>query len=234
MLYCMKTEPHIRSFIPFLPMSTLPLDLHIAILAFLPPSRCRLVEDAAIRTLVNYSQANSLLREAASFPALWEPHYRARYRHSNPNTESLRNLRHEGNWRLMYGERYRVDMVALELLRGITLSRADRNDRAVILSEMGLDVWDVFDIEWGYVPTIRSSSATEPPYALTQYFWLKRMLEIIARREAIGVWATLMANADVPVEKRASFEHTMLGLSAFFGHSTHDVSNGIVLALERY
>lgn len=124
----------------------------------------------------------------------------------------------------MYYERYRIDKVALELLRDITLSRVGRCDKALILSRMGLDVWDVLDIESERAPMVRALPNTEPPHALTRHFWVRRMLEIIAREEAIGIWGTLMGNADVPVEKRASFEQTMLGLSAFFGKSILEVS----------
>ncbi|KAF9454114.1 hypothetical protein P691DRAFT_657002 [Macrolepiota fuliginosa MF-IS2] len=205
-------------------MSSLPLDLHIAILGFLPPSRCRLSEDVAVRTLVNYSQTNSLLWEAASLPVVWKPHYRTRYCHCCPSTENLRKFRYEGNWRLMYYERYRTDRVALELLRDITLLRVGRGERAVMLSKIGLDVWDVLDIELKHVPAIRALPDTEPPYALTRHFWTRRMLDVIAREEAIEVWGTLLGNADVPMEKRASFEQTMLGLSAFFGESLSETT----------
>ncbi|KXN88780.1 F-box only protein 21 [Leucoagaricus sp. SymC.cos] len=205
-------------------MSGLPLDLHIAILSQLPTARCRLTKDVAIQTLVNYSQASSLLREAASVPVLWESHYQTRYQHCHPNTETLRKLRHEGNWRRMYNERYRMDKVALELLRDITLSRCIRNEKALMLSKMGLDVWDVLQIESEWSTTIRCLSNVQPPYALTLSFWARRMLEIIAREEAIDVWGTLLATADVPMEKRASSEQTMLGMSAFFGKSMHGLT----------
>jgi len=203
-------------------MSSLPLDLHITILRCLPPSRCRLAEDVALQTLVTYSMASSLLREAMSTPTLWEQHYRKRYRHNNSDTENLRRLRCEGNWRLMYYERCRIDMVALELIRDVTLHRVGRNEKAIMLSGMGLDIWDVLDIETEYAPDTRSLSNLDPPYALTQHFWVRQMLDIIAQEEAVRHWATLPKDAQVLVEKRPSFEQAMLGLSAFFGKSLVD------------
>jgi F-box protein 21 len=125
----------------------------------------------------------------------------------------------------MYYERYRIDKVVLELLRDMTISRYTRNDKALMLSKMGFDVWDVLEIESAWTPNFRTLSNVEPPHALTLRFWAQRMMEVIAKEEAIDVWGTLLATADVPVERRASFEQTMLGLSAFFGQSMHDVSN---------
>jgi F-box protein 21 len=137
------------------------------------------------------------------------------------------------NWRLMYCERRRIDRSALELLRDITLFRTNRNDKAVILTTMGPDVWDVLDIERTFLPSIRSPSP-ELPYALTQHFWAQRILETMARRETIDVWATLLPDADVATDDRASFEQTMLGLSSFLGHSMHDVSDWVVFELRAW
>jgi hypothetical protein len=133
----------------------------------------------------------------------------------------------------MYCERYRLDKIALEILHDITISRCTRNEKALMLSKMGLDIWDVLVITVASAPAVRSLSSVEPPYALTQCFWAKKMLEVISREEAIDVWATLLATADVPVEQRASFEQTMLGLSSFFGKSMQDVSGGLLIHLGR-
>lgn len=124
---------------------------------------------------------------------------------------------------MMYYERCRIDTVALELVRDITLHRVGRNEKAILLSGMGLDVWDILDIETKYAPDTRSLSNVDPPYALTQNFWVRQMLEVIAQWEAVQRWATHSGDAQMPAEKRASYEQTILGLSAFFGKSLVDV-----------
>ncbi|KAJ3568594.1 hypothetical protein NP233_g5615 [Leucocoprinus birnbaumii] len=78
-------------------------------------------------------------------------------------------------------------------------------------------------IETQWIPDLRKLDA-EPQYALTRRFWAQRMMEVIAREEAIDVWGTLLPTRNIPVGQRASYEKTTLGLSAFFGKSLYDMT----------
>jgi F-box protein 21 len=199
-------------------MPQLPLDLYIAILHNLPAHRLEC--DGGVPALVSCLQANSLLREAALVPSLWEPHYRARYLHSeNPDKSAV------PNWRLMYVERRRQDNMALDLLDGMVSRREGRYQRAAALTALSFNLWDVLDIQCSLpVPPLFSqdenaTTAAAAPYALTRRYWASKMAEAISRRFAILQWGRLARET----ENSVSFVDAFSTLSCFFGKPPREV-----------
>ncbi|KAJ7706003.1 hypothetical protein B0H17DRAFT_919198 [Mycena rosella] len=190
----------------------LPLDLYVSILEHLPAERVEY--KGGVSTLVNCLRANTLLREAALVPSLWEHHYRVRYLHDEHVNKSSPEA---SNWRLIYAERRRQDNLALHLLNEIVSQREGRCRRAATLAAFSFDVWDVLDIECSLpVPAVFGSNSTAmvAPHALTRRFWASSILEAISRRSAIVQWGSL-ANRDT--NHSVSFVDAFSSLSCFFG-----------------
>ncbi|KAJ7492453.1 YccV-like-domain-containing protein [Mycena latifolia] len=202
-------------------MPQLPLDLYVSILECLPAERVEL--DGGVPTLVNCLRANTLLREAALIPSLWECHYRARYLHDEHINESRPVA---PNWHWMYAERRRKDNVALYLLDQMVSQREGRYRHAATLAALSFDVWDVLDIECSLpVPTVFGGTSTAAPHALTRRFWASSILETISRRFAVSQWGSLAnQNTKPPV----SFVDAFSSLSCFFGKPPHEMHSHLL------
>ncbi|KAJ7207393.1 hypothetical protein B0H12DRAFT_1158814 [Mycena haematopus] len=200
----------------------LSLDLYVSVLQQIPAHR---TDSEGVVTLVNCLQANTELREAALVGTLWKPHYCVRYTHSDQDSESRLNARYNSNWRLMYAERRRQDMVALGLLDKITLHREGRYPLAATLTSMSFDIWDALEIQCSLpVPTPfggNAAAATAAPYALTRRFWAEAMLETISRRFAILQWGRLINEP----ENSVSFVDVFSSLSCFFGKPPQEMQS---------
>ncbi|KZT30820.1 hypothetical protein NEOLEDRAFT_1126455 [Neolentinus lepideus HHB14362 ss-1] len=205
----------------------LPLEIHVYILRQLEPS---LHSNASVKTLVDCSQTNSLLRSAAILPDIWEPHYRVRYSHSEPQHEAMRREKYGSDFRLMYAERYRLDQEALEHLESMMVQPQRRHTLARrVAHDMSFDVWRILELQT-QAPIPRcflyddleddDPNANVPPHAITRIFWAKAMLGTIARRNAIRTWGRLKRG-----EEDVSFEEALSGLSAFFCVSPHHITS---------
>ncbi|TFK56651.1 hypothetical protein OE88DRAFT_1730121 [Heliocybe sulcata] len=204
----------------------LPLEIHVHILSELEPSAHW---DASVKTLVNCSEANTLLRNAALLPALWEPHYRVRYSHCESQYEALRQEKYNSDFRLMYAERVRLDQEALQLLEEMMVQPERRHTLARRVAHgLSFDVWRVLELQLeSAIPRCflpedleDASRVYVPPHAVTRMFWAKSMLGTIARRHAVRTWGRLqMPGQDV------SFEEALTGLSAFFCVSPHHIAS---------
>ncbi|KAJ6621183.1 hypothetical protein B0H10DRAFT_2019132 [Mycena sp. CBHHK59/15] len=203
----------------------LPLDAYIYVLGQLTAHRT----NSDVSVLVNFSQASTFLREAALVPSLWEPHYRARYLHSEQNHESISKLTFSGNWRLMYIERRKKDKLALRLLDEIVSDRALRYQHAGLLVSMSFDVWDALEIETLQpVPPIFGGcpEVAVAPHALTRRFWAESVLGTISRRFAIIQWGCLV-NRDT--ENSLSFVDAFSSLSCFFGKAPQEMASHLAI-----
>ncbi|KAJ6575292.1 YccV-like-domain-containing protein [Mycena capillaripes] len=208
-------------------MPDLPLDLYVAVLERLPPHR---TETDGVFTLVNCLQANSQLREAALVGALWAPHYRARYLHSEQESESRLKDRCGSNWRLMYAERRRQDRVALGQLDEMVSQREGRYRHAATLASASFDIWDALEIQCTLsIPTMFDGNATTPtkPYALTRRFWAEAVLSTISRRFAILQWGHL-ANMEPGSGNTLSFVDAFSSLSCFFGKPPQEIQSHLI------
>lgn len=214
-------------------MQQLPLDILIHTLSLLPalPS-----SDSSVFVLSCFLQSSRLLREAASISSLWEPHYRSRYLHCNERDESLRNSRTNGDWKLMYFERRRIDHDALDLLGKIVSRRDDQLDNIRRLFNLSFDIWDALRIEAEQplpailglavndVFTPRSDHAKVAPYAVTRRYWASSILEAISRSYAIQLWDREQRGDD-----SISFVESFSALSCFCGISPVQVLTRRVL-----
>lgn len=200
-------------------LPSLPLDVYIQILSQLTVSR-HPSHDVDVKTLARCSLVNSNLREAASLSTLWKPHYRARYLHSNIPDEIRRVEDANGDWRLLYAARRRLDAKALSILDAIVNSRRERCEHAKILAELAYDVWDVLDLQnLCAIPEFFRQTDSQNllpviPHAITRQFWARAMLQAIARGYAVRLWGRLLAPGG---SQSASFEETFAALSCFFG-----------------
>ncbi|KAJ7103353.1 YccV-like-domain-containing protein [Mycena belliarum] len=199
----------------------LPLDLYISILAYLPAGR--LEAEGGVPALVNCLRANTLLREAAQVPSLWESHYRARYLHSEHIDSSSSE---PPNWRLIYAARRHQDNLALDLLDKIVSQREGRYQHAATLAALSFGVWDVLEIECSLpIPEILGGNLAATPYALTRRFWASSILESISRRFAIIQWGTL---ANPQTARSISFVDAFSSLSCFFGRPPQEIRSRLL------
>jgi F-box protein 21 len=189
----------------------LPFDLYVKILEQLTPLTD---SDESINALISCLKASTSLRTAASVSGLWEPHYRVRYTICNPAKEQLRKKSTGGDWRLMYLERRRIDLKALDILFKIVTERGDRRlERAREVNSMfSFDAWNALDIAANYsLPeTFREPGAPEerpaPPHAVPIRFWAQMLLGAIARSDAVRTWGELiLINNDTPQALELSF-----------------------------
>ncbi|KAL1740963.1 hypothetical protein HDZ31DRAFT_46433 [Schizophyllum fasciatum] len=197
---------------------SLPLDIFSQVFRHFPAST---TDDGSI-TLARCSQANSLLREAASHPALWEAHYRARYRHHHlfvdGADDSYSDLREK------YMARRRLDRTALRHLECIVTCVGDKCNIMQELVALSFDVWDVLQLERNQpLPKIfqgvgQESDALVAPHALPRQYWAGVACDLIAKSSAMLLWRKLKEDS-----ASVSFEEAMSALSCFCGHSLLEI-----------
>ncbi|KAJ4485188.1 hypothetical protein C8R41DRAFT_921491 [Lentinula lateritia] len=115
----------------------------------IPPSRD--LDSIFVKTIVQCFLTNTLFREAAAIPALWQQHYQVRYLHANEASEGQRKAETNGNWKLMHAARKMIDPEVLKHLNSIVMKRVGRYDHANALTKFLFDAWDVLEIEIGMV-----------------------------------------------------------------------------------
>jgi F-box protein 21 len=127
---------------------------------------------------------------------------------------------------MMFYDRRRLDYLAVKLLDEIIEKRLGRTSRARKLCSLSLDVWNALDFETRCaVPEIfhtHSNARVDVPasYALTRRYWAKKVLGVIARHRAIGLWAHLRLQGP---DDTIAFEELLADLSAFFDHTSSEV-----------
>jgi F-box protein 21 len=92
----------------------LSLDVFNHTLCQLAPARTP--DHVAMNVLMSFRQTSSLLREAASVLTIWEPHYKAKYIHCVQDRELKRQESYRDDYTLMYFERRRMDIVAVQII----------------------------------------------------------------------------------------------------------------------
>jgi F-box protein 21 len=194
----------------------LPLDVLVNVLICLPPVRRR--RDQSTLTLVACLQTNSILREAASLPALWKSHYQTRYEHCDAERERIRWETfgsQSPDWRLLYASRRRIDNVAINHLDNLLQNRKELRRTGECILDLSMDVWDVLEIESQF----SEAEGSIPQHSLTRRFWANALLEAFTRSRSLLVWRKFwLKNLPDP-----TFEDTMNLLSGFFGYSNERV-----------
>ncbi|RPD82366.1 hypothetical protein L226DRAFT_564947 [Lentinus tigrinus ALCF2SS1-7] len=196
-------------------IAPLPVELLTFILKELPGQ-----DPSSLKTVLSFLSANSVARAAALDNALWTNLYQGRYRHNDAQAEDERRARLQGDWRLMFIERYKLDQVALQLVDYIRTHPTDRDAPANrIANELsGAGIWDALEYEM-QVPIPRAFRDLEvddmdeepAPYALPRRFWATATLGALARREAVETWCRLLTRTG----DATGFEDMLRGLSAF-------------------
>ncbi|KAH7927275.1 YccV-like-domain-containing protein [Leucogyrophana mollusca] len=205
-----------------MPLASLPFDIYVHILEHLPSASS--LFDATVKTLSACLRANTVLRDAASLPGLWEPHYKTRYTVCDLASEASREEAFGGNWKLMYMRRRSLDQKALEILNQIVQNRVGRHERAQELTNtLSYDVWNVLEEEaQRALPLgvfLETENRTPTSDALPRRYWANVMLGAIARSVAIKTWGKLLSPREKP-----SLEVTFASLSAFFGVLPMEIS----------
>ncbi|KAH7880933.1 uncharacterized protein C8R40DRAFT_1075859 [Lentinula edodes] len=199
---------------------SLPLDVLVHILYQIPPSRD--LDSISVRTLVQCSLTNTLFREAAAIPALWQQHYQVRYIHANEASEGQRKAETNGNWKLMYAARRMVDMEVLKHLDSIVMKRVGRYDHASALTKFLFDAWDVLEIEIGTVDPSEHLEIHEVGVAhslsATRVYWASELLTSIGRTHAVGLWSSLRSD-----NNSVSFVQAFSSISCFFGKHPDEI-----------
>jgi F-box protein 21 len=201
---------------------SLHLDIYICILQQLDVSRNT---DDSVKTLVNCSETNSGLRAAAVLSLIWEPHYKARYQYCDADKEAKRSEESNGNRRLMYAQRRRLDRSALLLMDEIVHERIGRGERAKLLvCTYGFDVWDTLELEAQRpVPAPfreEGNCGVGTPQTINRRHWVRKIPGLITKRHAIMLWDRLR---NPEGEVSISFEEAISALSGFFGHPVEKV-----------
>lgn len=209
------------------PMSFLPVDVYAEILIRLP-----VVQNvSSITALIACCQVNSQLRNAATIPSIWQPHYLARYLHSSEDKEMRRKAELDNDWRLMTIERLRFDAIALKALDDIVHHTSDRTARAREVCSLSFDVFDALFLETEY----QRLGNGEAPSGLTKCYWARQLTGLIARRETLSVWTTCLtrnnSNSSSGIAEWIYFERAIGGLSSFFGTTSTQVCRYICLFL---
>ncbi|KAJ4485027.1 Hemimethylated DNA-binding protein YccV like-domain-containing protein [Lentinula edodes] len=204
---------------------SLPLDVLVHILYQIPPSRD--LDSISVRTIVQCSLTNTLFREAAAIPALWQQHYQVRYFHANEASEGQRKAETNGNWKLMYAARRMIDMKVLKHLDSIVMKRVGRYDHANALTKFLFDAWDVLEIETGMVDSSRHLKIREfgerHSLSATRVYWASAVLASIGQTYAVGLWSSLrLGNNSVP------FVQAFSSISCFFGKHPDEISSMLI------
>ncbi|KAL5533715.1 hypothetical protein ACEPAG_175 [Sanghuangporus baumii] len=202
-------------------MDVLPTELCVRILSELP------ISEAGVCALIRCSLiGNSTLRAASLELALWKPHYKHRYVHSDHAKEAERCVIFKENWRQLYQERRRIDHEALVALKALeACSSEDRAEHARRVVIHGLDVWDVLsEEEHRPLPTlfqtdedVEKVKGGSPLTNLSRKYWASELLRIIARSNAIDKWISMKKSVPGEENGRVSFEEAYAALSSFHG-----------------
>lgn len=199
-------------------MPSLPFDLLCCVVDHLDAYR---QSDVSVHTLLALSEANTMLRQAAIRPSVWEPHYQAQYTHSCSEAEERRRAEMGADWRLMYASRQKRDREALQLLEAIMVSQPAQ--RVVqgkhIAANLGYDVWDALDLESLSSAPDEHTQGRFHGRSISRPFWIEAIKGVIARRHATLTWARLVGS-DTPT---VTMEEAFSALSGFFGVSEPSV-----------
>jgi F-box protein 21 len=207
----------------------LPLDVLVNILHWLPPTRALL--SPSVRTLVSCSIASSLLREAASLAAVWEPHYRARYRHCQREKEEKRRESVNSNWKDLYLIRQHLDNEALGLVRSMIYEVHSRTDATQQLLDFGMDVWDVLSLSHERQSVLHVLESEDPlefgPDPLTWEYWTESVARGLTKQDAIKAWSSMLASKPGAPDEGTGFVEAQCYTSSFFGVPQLDVSRRV-------
>ncbi|KAH6916986.1 hypothetical protein BKA70DRAFT_1382030 [Coprinopsis sp. MPI-PUGE-AT-0042] len=213
----------------------LPLDILVNVLHWLPPSRALI--SPSVRTLLSCSIASSLLREAASLAAIWEPHYRARYRHCQKEKEEQRRSSVNNNWRDLYLIRQHLDNEALGLVRTMIYEVHSRTDATQQLLDFGMDAWDVLSLSHERKSVSRILESDDPlefgPEPLTWTYWVEAMARGLTKQDAIRAWSSMLASGADAQGERPNFEEAQCYTSSFFGVPQLDIMETLSSLSER-
>ena len=228
-------------------MPSLTAETYKRILVRLPPTR---ESDSSVYTLINCSEASSLLRSVSTSPELWKPHYEIRYRHSNEHKEEERKSKNGYNLRGLYIERRKLESQALDtiskVIQGDTGSfhppREEGDGPQVSwlqvvgrsIAQLGMDIYDLLDILQRTAPqTLRGApkaAELEHEHPTSPWkSWAWYLKGLVLRHDAISGWLRMKDNPD-----QTTFERSLAGLSAFHGVShvevggTNDVFCGLI------
>lgn len=177
----------------------------------------------SVRVLCNFGTANSRFLVASRLSKIWKEHYEARWIYSDPIRDAERRKKYEpDDFAAMYRIRSELDNKALTLLDAIMDNLDDRESMALVIVELGLDVWDALRTVIESVPFYSSGLMTmainPPAQNLTRQYWAKELSSLIARSRSIAIWADLCGDIEV------SFEKTLAALSAFFGYDVEQIT----------
>ncbi|TFK90805.1 hypothetical protein K466DRAFT_644260 [Polyporus arcularius HHB13444] len=200
-------------------MSLLPVELLTDILKQLPGR-----DPSSLKTVVSFLSANSVARAAALDNALWKHLYQGRYRHNDAQAEEERHARLQGDWRLMYIERFKLDRVALHLVDHIRTHPTDRDAPASSIAtyHSAVGIRDALQYETQLPiprafrdPEVDDMTEEPVPQALPRRFWTKATLGALARKEAVETWCRLQLDDTGGPGLAGGFEDMLKGLSAF-------------------
>ena len=218
-------------------MPTFPVEIYHHILAQLPPIRD---SDSSIYTLVNCSEADSLLRSVSTSASLWGPHYRVRYKHSDGCKEEERRSKARSNWRALYVERRRLESKALDMMKKIILANTEsfrpageeEHDEDPVpwlqevgrsTAQLGMDIYDMLDILQRTAPRKFRGAPEEVELEYEHptspwKSWAMYLKGLILRHDVVRRWIRMRGNP-----KEMTFERALAGLSAFYGVSHIEV-----------
>lgn len=207
-------------------LKELPFDIYVQILKQLPVS---VRTNDGPRTLAACLRANTLLRRAASFSALWEPHYHAQYTISVPANELARKRAFGDDWKSLYVERVRLDRQATQILDAIIVERDGRLERArEVTSTLSYDVWNALATEAQcpvpepFYNTHESRDGEVPRHAVPRRFWARSLMGAIARCHAVRTWSAIR---DARGNDADMLETGIACLSSYFAHPPMEVRN---------
>ena len=215
-----------------------PAEIYHHILAQLPPIRH---SDSSVYTLLNCSEANSLLLSASTTALLWRSHYQVRYKHNDERKEEERRSKIGSNWRALYIERRRLESQALDVLKEVILGNtesfrpcADKDghdeDQAPWLQvvgrsivQLGMDIYDMLDVIQRTAPRMLRGAPDEVELEYEHptspwKSWAMYLKGLILRHDAIRRWIHMKDSLE-----EMPFERTLAGLSAFYGVSYVEV-----------
>lgn len=221
-------------------MSSFPAEIYHHILFQLPPVRD---SDSSVYTLVNCSEACSLLRYVSTSPILWRSHYQIRYKHSDEYKEEARRSKTGSNWTVLYAERRRLESQALGMIKNAITGNTEafrrddeepkeKHDGHMIpwlqvvgksTVQLGMDIYDMLDILQRTAPrTLRGVPAEaelmyEHPSSPWKS-WAIYLKGLILRHDAVRGWIRMKDNPE-----EVTFERALAGLSAFYGASYVEV-----------
>ena len=205
-------------------LPALPLDILVNILHWLPPTRALI--SPSVRTLISFSVASRLFREAAALAAVWEPHYRVRYRHCQRSREEERRAGVNSNWKDLYAIRQHLDKEVLGLVRSIIDEAHSRTDATQQLLDFGMDAWDILSLSHEQFSVSRILEDDNPQELrsdpLTWSYWTESMARGLTKQDAIQAWSAMLNPQGTG--EAFGFEEAQSYTSSFFGVPQKDVS----------